>query len=228
MTIETKKFKNPLQNQSGSLTVELIFGIMTALGVGLTLFVVSFSLTTIEISQYIAFASARAQAAANKDVQEQINRGKEKYTNIKDKIFSADSVNWFEFSSPNTAYNWNSNWPSKFPGENTLDIGGGQTFPWAPNRGFGFNVTLKILGVKLPILGSAGEKDSFQTFISALVLRQPSHADCTEFWGPNRGIGLVGMDPRFQEAGTGKIRVQDAYNQVAAMMMENACGPNPL
>lgn len=222
---QKKKFQNPLKNQKGSLTIEMIFGLITAIGVGVVLFVISFSLTTIEIAQYIAFSAARAQAAANRDLNAQVQRGRDKYTNIKDKIFSADAEKWFEFPSANNTFVWNSNWASRFPNDNVLDIGGGQTFPWAPNKGFGFPLTLKILGVKLPVLGSAGDKDSFKTFISALVLRQPTHAECVDFWGPARGMALQMMDPRFQNLGPTAISL--AYQNTTAMMTENACGPTP-
>jgi len=224
----------PLMNNRGSLTVEMIFGLMLAFGVGLVLFAVSFSLTTIEIAQYMSYSAARVQIAARKDLSSQEQQAVAKFKSLQSKIFGPNAEAWFAFGNPHT---WTSSiWSQNFNIDNALNTGAG-VFDWSPNQGFGFELTLKLLGIKVPFLGQAGKNDEFDIFISSLLMRHPNDVDCKAFWGENRGEAL--RDRLVDRNGASRfsasaldtsptVDIKNVYaGDIAHMMQENACGPNP-
>jgi hypothetical protein len=74
-----------LKDESGQLTLDFIFALAIAFGFSIVFFAMSFTLSMIEVCQYITFASARAYYGANVSKQAQIDLGQRKYQEIKGK-----------------------------------------------------------------------------------------------------------------------------------------------
>lgn len=214
-----------LSNNRGFTSFDFIFGITLAAGVVFFMMAVSLSLVMTEISQYISFSAARAQASAQKDVDQQELAAQKKAEKISAAIFKETGPatgtlvdnQWLMIGKLNT---WSDEtwWTQQFgPQGTTLGI-------WVPNRGAGFEITLKLFGMKIPFIPSAGPKDSFTTNISSMLVRHPTTADCVSFYDKKRySDGILSSDPTFN-----LIRSfspdDNLVNNGVSMMKENACG----
>ncbi|MGE3759671.1 MAG: hypothetical protein AB7H97_18030, partial [Pseudobdellovibrionaceae bacterium] len=71
-----------IRNSRGIITVDFLFSIIVCFGLSMILFAFSFTLVMVEATQYIAFATARAQAAGGADPDLQQTAGRSKYTQL--------------------------------------------------------------------------------------------------------------------------------------------------
>ena len=74
-----KKFIN---NSKGFLAADFLFSFVLVISCGIVVFALTFSLATIEISQYIVWSSARAYSSANLNRLASESAGRKKFENL--------------------------------------------------------------------------------------------------------------------------------------------------
>lgn len=178
-------------NQSGVVTTEFIFSFVIAAGLSALLFSVTYTLAVIEVTQYVAFSTARAGLGSNKDPESQRKTSVEKFKQLtagRGAIASLYKGTWFEISKPD-ALDIRSG-PSGDGKTFAADLAGGSD---RPDRnwfiGVSVPLTAKILNMKLPFLGSTNpdnEDGFFKTRLNAMLIREPSQKECLTFFEKRR------------------------------------------
>lgn len=171
------------KKQSGFITVEFLFAIVIAFGMSAIVFAMTFTLSTVEVGQYIAFSSARAQAAGNFDKTAQSDAAKAKYSALlADKgLASLFSNGWFTLSKVGQLeikQGSGDNFSRDYDSENRGDMQGVRTV-----------FTAKILEMRLPLIGTiTPDNGSFSAKLTGILIREPSEQECEQY-----------MDQRAQE-----------------------------
>lgn len=166
-----------MSSQSGFVTMDFLFAIVITFGMSIVLFAMTYTLSVIEVTQYMTFSAARAQAAGNKDVQSQIEEAKKRYTKLLNdpRLKSIYGNGWFEVSPVAQ-----------------LDVRAGETnfaqdYPAATGTarevysGVRTNLNARILEINLPFLGKLGEDDSMTLRVNSFLIREPSAQECRDF-----------------------------------------------
>lgn len=168
-----------MMNQNGFVLTEFLFAIFIAFGLTILTFALSYTLSTVEVTQYIVYSTSRAHAAANFDKLSQQAVARKKYEQlINDSAFKSLYTNgWFEVSKPATL---------------EIKSGAGENF----EQDYGSSVRKNLQGVRttfkanllemqLPFLGDVtpdeDNDDGFVTKINALIIREVSHSECLDF-----------------------------------------------
>jgi hypothetical protein len=169
-----------MNSQSGFISVEFIFAITIAFGMSILVFAMTYTLSVIEVTQYLVYSSARAHAASNADVAAQVNAGRRKYSQLlaDAKLQSVYSNGWFTIS-PVAQLDIRS-------GERNFD----SDYPAAQDTNrevfTGVRTTLRanILEINLPLIGSIApeDDDGFTTRVAGILIREPSTEECREFF----------------------------------------------
>lgn len=185
------------------------------------------TLSMIEIAQYVAFSTSRAHIAAHENQQRQTALAEGKFNSFtKAGVFPALSPlllnDWFEIDPT------------------SLDIrGGGQGFGGAssstfneeygfesdsiPQTGVRFRFRAKILKMNVPLLGALSEEDDFGTWVTGLLIREPTSEECRKTFETNirfTAIKKLDRHNRFQRA----VSIQDANADQSYFPMEdNGC-----
>lgn len=168
-----------ISNQGGLITVDFLFAIVLGFSMSAILFAMTFTLTVVEVAQYVTFAAARAHTAGNSSVDAQKNAAKEKYASlISNSAFGPlFRGGWFEISK-----------------KDELDIRSGtngETFRTdykssPENRpvftGVRAQLTAQMLDMKLPMVGkTSDEEGGFKTKILTILIREPNEDECRNF-----------------------------------------------
>jgi hypothetical protein len=168
-----------LNNQAGLVTIDFLFAIVLGFGMTAILFAMTFTLTVVEVAQYITFSAARAHAAANINKDTQKTAAREKYSQLISSAALAPlfSGGWFELSK-----------------KNELEIRSGETESFkdeykaasSPNRavftGVRTTFTAHVLDMQLPMIGKTSDDDGgFKTKILTVMIREPSQEECQQF-----------------------------------------------
>jgi hypothetical protein len=171
------------RNERGFITVEFLFAIVIAFGMSAIVFALTFTLSTVEVGQYIVFSTARAHAAANFDKAAQADAAKAKYSALlSDKgLASLFSNGWFTLSKVSDLEirqgdgdNFNKDYDSDSRG----DLQGVRT-----------TFTAKILELRLPLIGAiTPDNGSFSAKLTGILIREPTQQECEQY-----------MDQRAQE-----------------------------
>ncbi len=187
---ERKKFS--INNSAGFLAADFLFSFVLVISCGIIIFALTFSLATVEISQYIVWSSARAYSAANLKIGESEAAGKNKFNKLSAKYplltgVGSDSP-WFELKILNIG-DAASAGLSQVKIKNELS--GENRHPWT---GVSATVFLKLFSsLKFPFLGNIANDKSVFTFpIRTFILRNPSQQECLNFFKEenrfNKGI----------------------------------------
>jgi len=188
-----------LGNQSGQLTFDFLIAITLALGLFILFFAITYTFTTVEISQYVAFSAARAQAGANSTVAAQQDAANTKLTYLTTghPIFKSQySTGWFTFDAKKAKF--------------SLGAAAGSTSPLdALGNGSNAQYEQVFTGISVPFLApvwsfhvpfiSSGPaqpdgEGGFVTNINAVLIREPSVQECQQWWDPSsRGPQIGGL-----------------------------------
>lgn len=196
--------QNILKNQKGILTLDFIFATIMMFAFSAILFGFAITFTTVEITQYATFASARAYFAAHKNEDEQQRVGKEKFNKlVKDKqsVLSTFFRNdWFELGDVELR-----DYSSEFQQEAGADS---DTFVGARTT-----LIAKILKLQFPMLGGTTDED-LGTQVSSYLMREPTEEECEDF-----------TQQRFQQIQNLKSGFGASYiqNTAYASMMDDGC-----
>lgn len=162
----------------GMMTLDFIFSLLIAFGMTVILFSMSFTLSVVEMTQYIVFATSRAHLAGHINQESQIQAGIEKYKELTThKVLAPFYKNgWFQISKPEQI---EVRGAGKMGQTFTDEYSGTEKLPFIGVR---IDFESKILNVQLPFIGS-GESDSgYKTKITGFMSREPTMEECTDFY----------------------------------------------
>lgn len=200
--MNTKLIKK--NNSSGFITGEFIFAMVLAAGVSSVLFAITFTLSVIEISQYISFASTRSMISGNMTPEDQEQAAKDKYKNIINKkplrgLFFGDGAMFALSTDIDVRIGGSS---GKDFREAYASAGADLTRTFY--TGTRIELTPKIMNMKIAFLGStseSGEATAFTTKLDSLLIREPSWQECNELYVNQRYQAIGNMNDRFKEYG---------------------------
>lgn len=209
------------------LSVDFLFAMTMAAVLCMMTFAFATTLSMIEIAQYVAFSTSRAHAAAHEDQQRQVALAEGKFNSFtKAGVFPALSPllsnDWFELDPTSLDIRG---------GGQGMAGGGSSTFNEEygfeensiPQTGIRFRFRAKILKMNVPLLGALSEEDDFGTWVTGLLIREPTSEECRKSFETNiRFTALKKLDRhnRFQRA----ISIPGARADQAYFPMEdNGC-----
>lgn len=179
-----------MKNQHGFVTTEFLFAIIIAFGMTLLTFSLTFTLSIVEITQYITYSSSRAHVAGNYDVTSQQKEAQARYTQLISNPYLKPlyTNGWFEISKPSdieirsgsiSGGNFEKDYGSGAAGQAQSDR--------VKSQGVRTTLTAKILEMRLPFIGQVSpENDGFKTRINALMIREPSQDECLKYMESRR------------------------------------------
>ncbi len=185
-----------MTNQKGFVTTEFLIAIAIAFGLTILTFAMTFTLSTVEVVQYLVYSASRAHAAGNLNVAAQKSAAQAKYEQLKSSVALKPlfNGNWFEISDSRNLEirsgngdNFEKDYPSA-DGANKPNMQGVRT-----------SFTAKILEMRWPFIGSVTPEDGgFTTRLNAIIIREVSHEECVNYM-KERVNALWGMDGRFSK-----------------------------
>ena len=202
-----KKFS--ISNQSGFIVADFLFAFVMVISCGILIFALTFSLATIEISQYIVWSTARNFSAANTNEQAARAQAQKKFDALADKFplisgRGASSTPWFSLSAVviGDLAKIDSDLANILKADKLNKDSAQQIrIPWIGAKS---DLELKLLsGIRIPFLGKVtGNKDGFTFPIRAFILRHPSQDECYSFFSKEKRYDL----------GIQKLQSTDAEN----------------
>lgn len=167
-----------MSQSGGFVTTEFLFAVIIAFGMTLATFALTFTLSTVEIAQYIVYSSARAQAAGNMNIEAQKKSAQLKYEtlSLKSSFSNLFQNGWFTLSKPADLEIRSGN------GENFEKDYAGSDLAY-DFQGVRATFTANVLEMQLPLLGKIQPDDDngFRTRLTAFLIREPSMQECNDF-----------------------------------------------
>ncbi len=190
MKVETKNLKLLKSNQ-GLISIDFLFGFLLSFAFLMIFFALAYSLTAVEVVQYIAFASSRSYMGADTSQAVQANNATSKATSLITKKFAVQlNKNYFEIGTKRgliTIRNDNSISYTKSGAAAEPEYFIGVQIP----------LTIHLLDFHIPFFGSTKATDAgsgFKTTVSSYLIREPSEKECRDF-NDNRGAMLRALPP---------------------------------
>lgn len=193
---KNKKKKN---REAGFVAAEFLFSFVLVISCGIIVFALTFSLMTVEVSQYITWSAARAYSSGNKSKGDSEAAGRQKFTNLAAAfpLLSGATGEWFELTAVSVGKN-------AAMGMSNLDasnrMGDETRHPWS---GFSSTLDLKLFkSLKIPFIGPITNDESLFKFpLHAFILRNPSQGECMQFF--NDRINAIRDLPDFKSLPSG-------------------------
>jgi hypothetical protein len=182
---------NILKNNRGVLTIDYMFSFMLVSGFLLLIITLSATLSVVEVTQYITYASARNYFAANISEAEQKSSAARKFMELKNSDVLAPLYRggWFTLNDDDVIIDYNI--AQKYPQFSGYDNASVQFNPEGKNLFHGtvalFNA--KILAFQIPFFGSTKtnasgqdtEESSFSSYIGSYLGREPTFDESNRF-----------------------------------------------
>jgi hypothetical protein len=220
--MKTQRRKIYSKNESGFIIADFLFAFVMTIGVGIFIFALTFSLATIEVSQYIIWSTARHYSAANVNQATALDSAKEKLKALAEQFplltNSSGNSSWFELEIDGAIIadklqKADSSFEiSRFDAEND------QRQPWT---GVSSKLTLKLFrGLQIPMLGKVGyNREAFELPIRAFLIRNVSAEECTKFFagengGPRFNSGILTLEGGKLAKGTWGLAGETGTNRV--------------
>lgn len=196
---------NHTNRNKGFITGEFIFSMVLAAGISAVLFAVTYTLSVIEITQYISFTSARAMISSNATVEDQVQAAQDKYKSIINQkalkgLFFGDGSLFALSSDPDVRVGGASD---KDFSESYRD--GQSNTDRVAFTGVRAELTPKIMNLKIAFLGSTsetGEASEFATRLTTILTRESSAKECMDLYVNRRYEAIGIMTDRFKQYGT--------------------------
>lgn len=173
---ETKSPLKIIRNECGMLSAEFIFALVLVVGLCSVLFALNFTLAMAEVSQYIAFSSARAFSAAHVNPEKQVQMAQDKFESLRNNptlrplLNRADGEGWFQLDTLEVRTGVNGD---DYSGEYVY------TEKRVPQVGVRFKFIPKVLNMKIAFLGSTSEDgEDFGANITGFLIREPTQQEC--------------------------------------------------
>lgn len=166
-----------LKDNKASISVDFLFSFLIVMGLTYLILALSFTLSFIEITQYITFSTARSYYASHKSKKEQLQQAEKKYTElIKNPAWTHffNKTAWFEVDpSHGIIKDRHHDYVSQARGQAEMFTGASTSF------------ISKLLAFNLPLFGSTQsdeeEGESFKTQVSSFLGRAPTINECLKF-----------------------------------------------
>jgi hypothetical protein len=192
-----------IRNSAGFLTADFLFAIIIASGLCMVFFCLTFTLSMVEVGQYIAFSVSRAHSAGHKTQDDQIAMAKSKFAALqKNKVLRPLFSNgWFEITNLDvrsggvTGKDFSDRYPR-----------GPASEPFIPQVGVRLNFEAKMLSAQVPMLGKTDSGNGFKAFLTGMLIREPSSEECFNQIRKERYKAILKLDKdnRFEKiAGSG-------------------------
>lgn len=159
-------------NERGIITLDFIFALTLAFGFSMVFFALSITLAMVEITQYVAFATARSYSGAHESQSQQVDLGHKKFDEIMNyPVFkNFYGLDWIKISPPQLA-DFNDDYPQ----------GSGGMPDSATFTGARIHFQAKILNFRVPFLGqTATDTKTGHADIAAYLIREVSTEECRE------------------------------------------------
>ena len=171
-----------IMNQNGSITVDYLFAFFLVAGFSSVIMTFSVTLSTVEVVQYMAFASARNFMAGNVSPQKQSEAASRKFFALKDSPVVAPLLSGGWFNVPDESFIADYNLPAKHAAFEE----------YAPDplinlfHGVVVGFESRILDFQIPFFGGTKKSDQdsdagFTANITAFLGREPSFDECDNF-----------------------------------------------
>lgn len=159
-------------NQKGVITVDFLFALVLAMSLSAAVFAMTFSLVVIEMTQYIAYSTARAMSGSDVDLNSQRQSALAKFQSlVSDPVLSPLYSNgWFEIGQPDIRPGLGNNFANEYAAK--------QDSRRFFHQGVRVPLTINLLQLKLPFLGTAKEEGGNQTAVNSLLIRENSFQEC--------------------------------------------------
>ncbi len=200
-----------IRNEKGFLSLDFIFALVMVVGFSIVLFAVTFTLSIVEITQYISFASARSFYSGHFTMRDQIDMGSKKFGELMEQpplkpLFRRGG--WFEIQVP------------EGPVGDYNAIYQGKGLPSARDAysyyGSRIKLVANIMDLKFPILGSTSDQPgAFSANVASYLSREPTEQECREGFEMRRYQGILSL------SNTYKAPSNDGSG--FAVMMDNGC-----
>ncbi|MCB0364042.1 MAG: hypothetical protein H6624_13495 [Bdellovibrionaceae bacterium] len=193
------------KSEKGIITVDFLFAFTLVMGFGALMFSLALTLTVVEVTQYITFASARTYYASHIAPPAQEALAAQKYAELTtNNTFGPLFTNgWFSIENPPNIGDLSQLFPDYQPtnaGDPNLFWGVGTTF------------VARMLDFRIPFYGSTtsegdGSGDGFTTFVGSYLGREVTTNECINFsrdrWKAVRTLpgGGVGYGTNTSDAG---------------------------
>lgn len=161
--------KRTINNESGNLAIDFIFGITLTFASMAIFFSLSFSLSVTELAQYLAFATARSYNAAHLTKDTQRLQAEKKYDYLMSKPVYKTLLKeggWFKFGRPQF-----DNEDGFYNAVSPLDIFVGVKHKFEAS----------MLDMQIPMLGDTSDEGGFVANINAYLGREPSFKECEAY-----------------------------------------------
>lgn len=175
----SQNFKNR-EREGGFLAVDFLFAVVLTAGVVMMMMALSTTLMVIEISQYIAFSTARQHAAGHNTVAQQRQNAENKfksYTNTQ--LFPTLSVflknGWFDVSDKTLDIR---SGLGAGAGKPDFDEDYGRAENALPQIGVRFTLEAKLLDMNIPFLGPTSRDGGYKTQVTGMIFREPTSEEC--------------------------------------------------
>lgn len=186
-----------LRNTGGFLSADFLFSIVIACGLCAVFFCLTFTLSVIEVGQYIAFSVSRAHAASHKTQEDQERLAKSKFESLKkNKVLGPLFANgWFEIGNLEVRGGGaeGKDFSDRYPGPADSVRG-------VPQVGIRLSFEAKVLDIKFPLLGGTDPAgNGFKTLITGLMIREPTAKECRDQIKNDRYRAILELDKRFEK-----------------------------
>ena len=187
-----------LRSSGGFLAADFLFSLVISCGLCVVFFCLAFTLSMVEVGQYIAYSVSRSHMAGHKTQDDQEKAAKAKFASLqKNKVLSPLFTNgWFEISNLDIrgAGKGGKDFSDRYPKERDAIVG-------VPQVGIRLSFEAKMLDIKVPFLGGTDpEKKGFTAFLTGLMIREPSAEECRKQIKEDRYKAIMNLDPRFTRA----------------------------
>ncbi len=185
-------------SERGFLTVDFMLAIIATLGCMMFLLRLSMSLVSVEIAQYIVYASARAHSAADISRDDQKAAGEAKYQELISDIGLVGG--FFKVGETLQKSGVIGEYTATYQAESGRE---GNAESGTPFVGARSEIKLPRLGMKIPMLGKTNPEDNeFKSYVNAMLFREPSQRECQDFYKIQRYEAILRLDGRFGKAGS--------------------------
>ncbi|MGZ3742963.1 MAG: hypothetical protein ACXVBQ_03810 [Pseudobdellovibrionaceae bacterium] len=186
-----------LQSEKGFLSADFLFSIIISAGLCVVFFSLTFTLSMVEVGQYIAYSVSRAHAASDKTQDDQEKAAKTKFAVLqKNEVLKPLFSNgWFEISNLEIrgAGSTGKDFSDRYPKQSSSVRG-------VPQVGIRLSFEAKLLNIKIPMLGPTDpEGKGFKAFLTGLMIREPSEKECRDQIKNDRYKAILNLDKRFSK-----------------------------
>ena len=166
------------KNMKGFMTLDFLFALILVFTLSGLLFAFTFTLSVVEITQYVAFATARNYFAAHKSVDMQKQMAQQKFKALtKHPVFGAfySPTGWFSVDP--TKLQIGDDFNAKYLATDD------DTKTWIPFSGVIIPMQIKLLSFNTPFFGkSSREEQGREVQISTFLGREPTAQECMDFY----------------------------------------------